>query len=241
MKQITQDKLHQLKLPAFIDVFNELICHEKTSFDLEDALNLMMERELTQRDNKRIARLLKAAKLRYPNASIADIDDSTSRKFNQQLVRQLSHCEWIKKGRNVILTGPTGTGKSYLACALGQQACQMGHKVRYYRVTRLIEILRLSHGDGSYSKLLEQCAKIDLLILDDWGIDQLDRQGRRDLLEVLEDRYDNAATVITSQLPVDRWHHFIGDDTIADAVCDRVVNNAHLIEISGDSMRKAKA
>ena len=136
--------------------------------------------------------------------------------------------------------GPTGTGKSYLACALGHQACQMALKVRYFRVSRLIEQLRLSHADGSYSRLLDQLAKFSLLILDDWGIDQLDRQARRDLLEVLEDRYAKSSTLITSQLPVENWHHFIGDDTIADAVCDRVLNNAYTIPIKGESMRKIK-
>jgi len=239
MKAITKDKLQALKLPAFIDVFNEIIQNESHTFDLEEALNLMAERELTQRKNKRVARLLSAAKLRYPSASVTQIDYSESRDFNKILLRQLTHCEWVNKGKNIIFTGPTGTGKSHLACALGHQACQMTYKTRYYRVTRLIEILRLSHADGSYTRLLEQCSKIDVLILDDWGIDRLDRQARRDLLEVLEDRYDKAATIITSQLPIDRWHAFIGDDTIADAVCDRVVNNAYLIEINGDSMRKA--
>lgn len=241
MKNLTKEKLLQLKLPAFIDVYEEIVNNDKLKMSLEEALNLMTEREIILRDNKRLVRLLKTAKLRYSNACVTDIDYSQDRDFNKEQVRMLTHCEWIAKSKNIIITGPTGTGKSYLACALAHQACQMAFRARYFRVTRLIEQLRLSHADGSYTRLLEQLAKIPLLILDDWGIDQLDRQGRRDLLEVLEDRYAKSATIITSQLPIDKWHHFIGDDTIADAVCDRIVNNAYNIQIEGDSMRKAKA
>lgn len=234
----TKEKLLQLKLSAFVNVLDEIEKNDSHQLSLHDALGMMVEREILQRENKRLDRLLKAAKLRYSNACAADIDYGTQRKFNKEQLRQLTHCEWVTKMRNIIFTGPTGTGKSYLACALGHQACLMGHKVKYARINRLTEQLRLSHADGSYSKLLDHIAKFQVLILDDWGIDQLDRQARRDLLEVLEDRYAKSSTIITSQLPIDRWHHFIGDDTIADAVCDRVINNAHKIQITGDSMRK---
>lgn len=241
MKSHTKEKLQTLKLPAFIEVFNEISLNAQQNLTLEEALTMMVERETIQRDNKRLLRLLKAAKLRYPNACVSDIDYKQSRQFNHEQVRQLTHCEWIKQHKNIIFTGPAGTGKSYFACALAQQACQMHYKTRYLRVTRLIEQLRLSHADGSYGKTLEQFAKLQLIILDDWGIDQLDRQGRRDLLEVLEDRYAKASTIITTQLPLDKWHHFIGDDTIADAICDRIINNAYAIEINGESMRKSKS
>jgi len=240
MKLHTKQKLEALKLPAFIEVFNEISHHTTQHLSLEEALTMMVEREIIQRDNKRLLRLLKAAKLRYPNACVADIDYQQPRQFNHEQMQQLTHCEWIKQRKNIILTGPTGTGKSYLACALGHQACHMTYRTRYLRVTRLIEQLRLSHADGSYGKTLEQLAKVQLIILDDWGIDQLDRQARRDLLEVLEDRYAKSSTIITTQLPIDKWHHFVGDDTIADAICDRVVNNAYVIEIEGESMRKSK-
>lgn len=238
MKAQTKEKLHQLKLPAFIEVFDEITLNANHNLTLHEALGMMVERETILRENKRLAKLLKAAKLRYPSACVSSIDYDQSRTFNKDQVRELTHCDWIQKKRNIIFTGPTGTGKSYLACALGHQACQMGHKVRYARVSRLTEQLRLSHADGSYGRLLEQLAKIEVLILDDWGIDQLDRQARRDLLEVLEDRYAKSSTIITSQLPGEMWHHFIGDDTIADAVCDRVMNNAYKVEINGNSMRK---
>lgn len=237
MKQHTKEKLQQLKLPAFIDVFDE-ITHHQHQLSLEEALSMMVDREVILRENKRHARLLKTAKLRYPSANVASIDYHTSRQKCADQLRQLTHCDWIEKYKNLIFTGPTGTGKSYLACALGHQACQMAYRTRHFRVTRLIEQLRLSHADGSYSRLLEQLSKVQLLILDDWGIDQLDRQARRDLLEVLEDRYGRSSTIITSQLPIDKWYHFIGDDTIADAVCDRVINGSYQIELVGGSMRK---
>ena len=236
----TKEQLQQLKLPAFIEVFDEIEQNTSHQLTLGEAIGMMAQRETLLRENKRLARLLKSAKLRYSSACVANIDYDQSRTFNKDQVRELTHCGWIVKQRNIILTGPTGTGKSYLACALAHQACQMGHKVRYARVSRLTEQLKLSHADGSYTRLLEQLAKVQVLILDDWGIDQLDRQARRDLLEVLEDRYAKSSTIITSQLPIDMWHRFIGDDTIADAVCDRVINNAYKIEIKGDSMRKMK-
>lgn len=241
MTMQTKEKLLQLKLPAFVNVLGEIEKNDSHQLGIHEALGMMVEREILLRENKRLDRLLKAAKLRYPNACAADIDYGANRKFNQDQLRQLTHCEWITKQRNIIFTGPTGTGKSYLACALGHQACQMGHKVKYARINRITEQLRLSHADGSYSKLLDQIARFQVLVLDDWGIDQLDRQARRDLLEVLEDRYAKSSTIITSQLPIDMWHHFIGDDTIADAVCDRVINNAYKIQITGDSMRKKES
>lgn len=236
----TKEKLTQLKLQSFIDVFDEIILNKTHSLSLGEALTMMADRELLTRDNRRLKRLLKAAKLRYPSACVTQIDYQQSRKFEHERLRQLTQCEWVRQHRNVIFTGPAGVGKSYLACALGHQACQMAMTTQYYRVARLIETLRLSHADGSYSRLLDRLSKVQLLILDDWGIDQLDRQARRDLLEVLEDRYAKTATIITTQLPVDKWHQFIGDDTIADAICDRVINNAYTITITGESMRKVK-
>lgn len=238
MNNQTKEQLQQLKLPAFIEVLDEITNNASQQLTLTEALGMMSQREIILRENKRLTRLLKAAKLRYPTACVSNIDYKQSRTFNKDQVRDLTHGGWITEKRNIIFMGPTGTGKSYLACALAHQACQMGHSVRYTRVSRLTEKLKLSHADGSYSKLLDQFAKIQVLILDDWGIDQLDRQARRDLLEVLEDRYGKSSTIITSQLPVELWHNFIGDNTIADAVCDRIINNAHKIDIKGDSMRK---
>ncbi len=241
MKSQLKDGLQQLKLLAFIEVFNEVVLNTAHTLTMEEALSMMVDREIIYRNNKRVARLLKATKLRYPQASVSSIGYNDQQRFNADQVRELTHCHWVQKGKSIVMTGAAGTGKSYLACALAHQACQMAYKTQYFRVTRLIEVLRLSHADGSYARLLEQLAKLDLLVLDDWGIDQLDRQARRDLLEVLEDRYAKSSTIITSQLPISGWHQFIGDDTIADAVCDRVVNNAYHIEVKGESKRKQKA
>lgn len=238
MKTQTIEQLNQLKLPAFIEVLDEIDRNTTHQLSHSEAIGMMAQREIILRENKRLARLLKSAKLRYPTACVSNIDYNQSRKFNKNQIRELTHCEWITNKRNIIFTGATGTGKSYLACALAHQACQKGHRAHYTRVNRLTEQLKLSHADGSYTKLLERMAKVQVLILDDWGIDQLDRQERRDLLEVIEDRYEQSSTIITSQLPVQMWHNFIGDNTIADAVCDRLINNAYKIDIKGDSMRK---
>ena len=237
---MTIEKLQKLKLMGFIDSLNEIISNTTIDLSLVEAIDHMTDRELLERKNRKQRRLLKSAKLRYPNALISEIDYKQKRSFNATQFRELTHCEWVSKFRNVILSGPTGVGKSYLACALGNQACQQMYSVKYYRVARLINALALSHADGSYTKILEQLSKVSLLILDDWGIDQLDRQARRDLLEVLEDRSERLSTIITTQLPITQWHQFIGDDTIADAICDRVINNSYQIEITGESMRGVK-
>lgn len=241
LTQLTRDKLGALKLQGFIEVFEELSQpNNKADLTLNESLTLMADREILQRQNRRTSRLLNAAKLRYPGASLQAIDYRLPRKFNQQQFKSLVQCEWIQQGKNILLIGPTGVGKSHMACALGTMACQNLLTTRYYRVSRLIEELRLSHADGRYSKFLEHLSKKSLLILDDWGIDQLDRQARRDLLEVLEDRTNQTSTIITTQLPIDHWHDYIGDGTIADAICDRVTNNAYIFTIEGESVRKSK-
>lgn len=236
----TKEKLLSLKLNAFIDVFEEIHQPNAKNLSLEEALAVMAERELLARENRRLKRLLKAAKLRYTHASVRNVDYQQQRQFNQEQYRQLTHGEWIKHARNILFTGPTGVGKSYLACALGHQACIQAYSVKYCRLIRLLEMLKMAHADGSFQRHIEQIAKVQLLIIDDWGIDQLDRQARRDLLEILEDRYEKSSTIITTQLPIEQWHDYIGDNTIADAICDRFLNNAYKISITGDSMRKIK-
>jgi len=235
----TQQQLSELRLPAFIEVYEEIMQSDKT-LNLEEALSLMAQREALSRQNKRQQRLMKAAKIRYPTATMETIQYQLPRQFNQQQFRALSHGEWLKQGRNVILIGPTGVGKSYLACALANLSCQRMMPAAYFRVPRLVEQLRISHADGSYARLLDKLAKLQLIVLDDWGIDQLDRQARRDLLEVLEDRCGRLSTIITTQLPTDKWHDYIGDGTIADAICDRLINQAYIFTIQGDSVRKSK-
>lgn len=237
----TKDKLAQLKLPGFIEVFNEILANPGGSLTQEETMGLMVDRELLHRENRRLKRLLKAAKLRFPQASIETIDYQLPRKFNQQQVRELTHCSWITQGRSIIFSGPCGVGKSFLACAFGHQACRLGLSVRYFRMSHLLERWRIAQADGSYGKLLATLEKTQLLILDDWGMGHLNEQERQSLLEVCEARYGIAGMVITTQLPTEHWHNYIGDDTIADAICDRIIHSAYVIKIEGDSLRKYQA
>lgn len=237
----TKDKLISLKLNGFIEVLDE--CQRNQSLqtlNLDEALGLMVDREIALRQTRRQERLLKNAKLRHPNAAIESINYQLPRKFNQQQFRALYDTQWLSDARNIIFIGPTGVGKSYLACALASLACRKLMRVRYYRVSRLTEALRIALADGSYARLLESLAKVQLLILDDWGIDQLDRVARRNMLEVLEDRCGRTSTLITTQLPIEQWHDFIGDSTIADAICDRLISQAYTFTIQGESMRNKK-
>jgi DNA replication protein DnaC len=241
MLQQTKEQLQQLKLPSFIEVIDEWQqnnSYQDLSFD--ELLCLMADREINRRLLCKQERLMKQAKLRHGNACMEAVDYQANRKLNKNQFKALIDCQWIKQGKNCIFIGPTGVGKSYLACALGHRACSNTLKVRYYRVPRLIELLRVAHADGSYTRILEQIAKIDLLILDDWGLDKLERVGRRDILEILEDRCGIASTIITTQLPIEQWHEYIGDSTIADAICDRIINQSIVFNIEGDSMRKVK-
>ena len=207
------------------------------SLSFEERMGLLIDRESTSRDNRRLARLLRLAKLRE-QAYVEDIDYRHPRGLQKSLMTSLATSGWVRKAQNVCLSGPTGTGKTYLACALGHAACRQGLSVRYWRLPRLFETVRIAHGDGSYARLLSGLAKTDLLILDDWGLQKPAHQERHDLLEVLEDRYGKRATLVTSQLPVKNWHTYLGDPTVADAILDRLVHNAHKIQLTGDSMRK---
>lgn len=206
--------------------------------DFDTRFGMLVDAEHLARDNKRITRLLREAKLRLPSACIEDIDYAPKREIDRAQIRQLSTGRWIADHANVLITGMTGVGKSYLACAFGQQACRTGFRVLYRRVPRLFEELALAHADGTYTRLLGRLAKIDVLVLDDWGLAPLKDQERRDLLEILEDRHGLRSTIVTSQLPVAKWHDHLGDPTIADAVLDRVSHNAHRIVLKGPSRRK---
>ena len=238
MNQQTIEKLQQLKLNGFIQIIDELETLTNQPLTVDDILTLMVERECLIRQNKRLKRLMKNAKLRYPNACVENIHFQAKRELNQQQLRQLMQPQWIENARNIVFIGPTGVGKSYLACAFGQMACRHQYSVLYTRVARLLDKMRMARLDGSYQTLLNKIAKTHVLILDDWGLDQLEREARHDLLELLEDRVSNVATIITTQLPPDKWHAYIGDDTLADAICDRVLHSAYNIQIKGESMRK---
>lgn len=224
---MAQEYEHQLASPTLQDL------------NFDERLARLAEAEIGQRVARRTKRLHKNAKLREP-ADPADIDFRATRGLDKGLMGTLLCCDWIKRGQHVFLTGPTGVGKSWLACALGTQATRLGMSVLYKRTPRLIEELRVAHDDGSIPEVRSDIAKVKLLILDDWGLEALGAQGRNDLLEIVEDRVNRTSMIITSQLPVDKWHHFIGDDTIADAILDRIVYNAHRISLKGDSLRKSR-
>ena len=235
----TIDKLHTLKLTGMAHALRTQL-EQPNAFELafEERLAILVEQEVLYRDNRRLTRLLKDAKFRE-HACIEDIDYRHPRGLNRAQVASLVSSDWITAHHNLCITGPTGTGKTWLACALGNQACRQGLSVRYIRLPRLFETLRIAHGDGSYSRLMNQLARIDLLILDDWGIQKISAAQRNDLMEVIEDRYNRRATVIASQLPVDHWHELIGDATLADAILDRLLHGAHRICLEGESLRKS--
>jgi DNA replication protein DnaC len=208
-----------------------------TQLSFEERLGLLIDREITERDNRRLTSRLRQARLKQ-QACLEDIDYQANRGLDKTLLLKLSDCQWAKKAINILITGPTGIGKSWMACALAQKACREGYSAYYQRLTRLLQELPLARGDGSYAKLLARLAKTDVLVLDDWGLVKLNAEQRRDLLEILEDRHGSRATIITSQLPIDQWHDIIGDATLADAIMDRLVHNAYKINLTGESMRK---
>jgi DNA replication protein DnaC len=237
----TLDKLHALKLTGMTAALSEQLQMpdiEELSFD--ERLGLLVDRELTARDNRRLTSRLRRARLKHP-AALEDIDYRQPRGLDRSLMQALASCRWVKEHLNILITGPTGVGKTWLACALAHKACREGHTALYLRLPRLLQELAIAKGDGRYPRLLGTLAKTEVLILDDWGLVQPSAEQRRDLLEILEDRHGIRSTLATSQLPIDKWHDFIGDPTLADAILDRLVHNAYKITLKGASMRKRQA
>ena len=241
LKHPTLDRLCALGLHGMAAAFTELDANsEAESLGHGEWLALLLDREASWRQDKRFAARLRHAKLRQ-QACVEDIDYRNPRGLDRVLFQKLVEGEWINVHDNLALTGPTGAGKSWLASALGHKACRDNRSVLYQRVPRLFEDLALARGDGRHRRLLRTLGRADLLILDDWGLEPLDAAARHDLLEIIEERYGRRSTIITSQLPIDRWHEIIGDPTYADAILDRLVHNAHRIELAGESMRRTKS
>ena len=207
------------------------------SLSFDERFTFIVDRELSEKETKKIKRLLTFAKLKEPSACIEDITYNAARGLERGKIASLSSCEWIKKGRNLMITGATGTGKTWLGCAVGNQAVRRGYKVLYYRASRLLEDLVIASGDGTLPSLRSKIRKSDLLIIDDWALSPITDQGRHQLLEIIDDRIGEHSTLITSQFPVSDWHRYIGEPTIADAILDRIVHRSYRLELKGPSLR----
>ena len=239
--QATIEKMTQIKLNGMARAFRSTMKSGRgDKLTTDEVVAFLVDAEWDDRYNRKLDRLLKSAKFRY-KACFEQVEFKSSRNLNKNNIMRLSTCDWIKKGENIIITGATGVGKSYIACALGRQACINGFRVLYFNCLKLFSILKYSKADGSYAKQMKKMNKHNLIILDDFGMETLDTQSRLTLLEILEDRHGEKSTIITSQFPVNKWHDVIGDPTIADAVCDRLIHSSHKINLKGESMRKLKS
>ena len=237
LNQPTLDKLRTLKLTGMANAFQEQLIKPLPDLDFEARLGMLVDQEWLLRENRKLQRRLSQAKLQQA-ASIEDIDYEKSRGLVKTKVLELSRSNWLQQHLNLLITGSTGCGKTYLACALAHRACLDGYTSRYYRLPRLWEELKIAKANGTYGYWLAQLAKIDLLILDDWGLVTPDVERRQDLLEILDDRYQKKSTIVTSQVPTTHWHEHLNDATLADAILDRLLHNAIRFELKGDSMRK---
>ena len=237
----TLSKLEQMRLSGMATALrNQLETPDIESMSFMDRLGLMVDHEEAVREDRRLTRSLKMAKLRL-HACMANLDYRPSRGLDKRMMLHLASCQWIRRRQNILITGPTGVGKSYVACALAHRACLENFQTRYHCLHRLLETLQLAREDHTHLRVLKQLARIDVLLLDDWGLHEIRRAQQRDLMELIDDRYTLRSTIVTSQYPIDKWHQTMEDPTLADAILDRLVNNAHKIQLTGDSMRKIQA
>jgi len=242
MIEATVDKLVTMKLHGMVEAVQEQIksrVYKDLSF--EERLGMLVDREMDSRQDRKLRTLLAKARFRYQGASVEDINFTAKRGITKDVILSLSQNGWIRDKRNIIITGSTGVGKTYMACAIGNSACRAGISTYYARLPRLFQELKISRADGSYGKLLQRLSMVNLLIVDDWGLSPLSDTERRDFLEIMEDRYNVRSTIISSQIPTEKWHDLIGEPTIADAICDRLIHNAHKIKLTGKSMRGGDA
>jgi DNA replication protein DnaC len=238
LNEPTLEKLKSLRLDAMAAAWSEQVKNAqaaKLSFD--ERLGLLVDAEWVYRENKRMKRLLFEAKLKISQAAIEDIDHSGGRDLDRAQIRQLATCRWVEEHTNVVVTGMTGVGKTYLACALAQQACRKGYRALYRRAPRLFHELALARADGSYVRTLGKLARFDVLVIDDFGLAPLSDTERNDLLEIIDDRCGSRSTIITSQLPPTKWHEYLHDPSVADAICDRLLHTAHRLALKGPSLR----
>jgi DNA replication protein DnaC len=235
------DQLLELKLTGMHRALTEqLRANDLDPLSFEERLGLLVDQEMTERSDRRLQTRLRMSRLRQ-HACIEDIDYRHRRNLDKRLMRQLAGGDYLDQKLNILITGPAGVGKTWLACALAHKACRDGRTVRYVRLTRLMQELPIARADGRYGKLLRDYAKADLIILDDWGLMPMNDETRRDILEILDDRHNRKSTLVTSQLPLEKWHDYIGEPTLADAILDRLVHNAHRLNLDGESMRKMTA
>lgn len=241
LNEPTLEKLKSLRLEGMLAAWTaQQKSPEIGSLAFDERLGLLVDAEWMHRDNKRITRALKEAKLRLSEACIEAIDFPAKRELDKAVIRQLQTCRWIQEHQAVLVTGATGTGKSYIACALAHHACRRGFRAIYRRAPRLFDELKIARADGTYRTVLGRLARVDVLVIDDFAVAPINDQERSDLLEVMEDRYGIRSTIVTSQLAPNHWHDYLADPTLADAICDRLVNNAHRIVLKGPSRRKEK-
>jgi len=237
----TLDKLRTMHLDGMV---TSLIEQQKntdvTKLGFDERIGMLVDAEWMHRENRRLGRALREAKLKIAQACIEDIDCSARREIDKAVLRQLATCQWVQQHQSILVTGMTGTGKTYVACALAQQACRKGFRAVYRRASRLFDEMRLARADGTWARVLTRVARIDVLVIDDFAIAPITDEQRRDLLELLDDRYASRSTIVTSQLDPKDWHDYLADPTLADAICDRLLHSAHRLVLKGPSRRKEK-